>query len=194
MATYINGRKLVDAPDGFSHVMSTRPFRGKAYEYIVVASKLLGRDILPNEIVHHRNGLKEDNREENLIVLDSKRTHSFLHGHGCDESFLRRMDNGAYTLNDKALLLLNPVCVDCGTPVYKDNKFGLCPACASKKRRKVARPERDELARLVWEKPSTLLAKDFGVSDRTIGKWCKTYGIEKPPRGYWMKYNKTLCT
>ena len=192
MVTCINGRKLVDAPDGFSHVMNTRPFRGKAYEYIVVASKLLGRDILPNEIVHHRNGLKEDNREDNLLVLDSRRTHAFLHGHDCDESFLKRTDNGAYTLNDKALLLLNPVCIECGTSVYKDNKHGLCPVCAREKRRKTTRPERDELARLVWEKPTTQLAKDFGVSDKCIGKWCKIYGISKPAVGYWQKHRKII--
>jgi hypothetical protein len=32
-----------------------------------------------------------------------------------------------------------------------------------------------------------LLAKDFGVSDKAAEKWCKAYGIEKPPRGYWLK-------
>jgi hypothetical protein len=39
----------------------------------------------------------------------------------------------------------------------------------------------------VWEKPTTQIAKDFGVSDKAIEKWCKTYGIEKPARGYWVK-------
>jgi hypothetical protein len=38
---------------------------------------------------------------------------------------------------------------------------------------------------LVWEKPTRRLAEDFGVSDKAIEKWCKAYGIPKPPRGYW---------
>lgn len=32
-------------------------------------------------------------------------------------------------------------------------------------------------------------AEEFGVSDQAISKWCKCYGISKPPRGYWAKLN-----
>jgi hypothetical protein len=53
--------------------------------------------------------------------------------------------------------------------------------------RKVPRPSKEELQKLVWEKPTTQIAKDFGLSDKAIEKWCKAYGIEKPPRGYWVK-------
>ena len=53
--------------------------------------------------------------------------------------------------------------------------------------RKVERPSKEELEKLVWEKPTLQIAKDFGVSDKAVEKWCKTYGIEKPPRGYWVK-------
>ncbi|WP_460203249.1 group I intron-associated PD-(D/E)XK endonuclease [Scytonema sp. NUACC21] len=53
--------------------------------------------------------------------------------------------------------------------------------------RKVPRPTKEELQKLVWEKPTIQIAKDFGLSDKAIEKWCKAYGIEKPPRGYWVK-------
>lgn len=53
--------------------------------------------------------------------------------------------------------------------------------------RKVERPHKEELEKLVWEKPTVQIAQDFGVSDKAVEKWCKTYGIEKPPRGYWVK-------
>lgn len=55
------------------------------------------------------------------------------------------------------------------------------------KRRKVIRPSKEELAKLLWEKPTTQIAKDFGVSGKAIQKWAKSYGITKPPRGYWAK-------
>ncbi|MFB8789366.1 MAG: group I intron-associated PD-(D/E)XK endonuclease [Potamolinea sp.] len=53
--------------------------------------------------------------------------------------------------------------------------------------RKVERPFKEELEKLVWEKPTAQIAKEFGVSDKAVEKWCKGYGIAKPPRGYWMK-------
>ena len=53
--------------------------------------------------------------------------------------------------------------------------------------RKVIRPSKEELEKLVWQKSTSQLARDFGVSDNAIGKWCKLYEISKPPRGYWSK-------
>ena len=56
--------------------------------------------------------------------------------------------------------------------------------------RKVDRPTKQELEKLVWQRPTSQLAKNLGVSDKAIEKWCKTYGINKPPRGYWSKQNQ----
>ena len=55
------------------------------------------------------------------------------------------------------------------------------------KSRKVIRPSKDELNALLWEKPTIEIAKLFGVSDRAISKWAKSYGLAKPSRGYWSK-------
>lgn len=58
---------------------------------------------------------------------------------------------------------------------------------ASLRNRKVERPTKEVLEKLIWSQPTIQLAKTFGVSDKAIEKWCKSYNISKPPRGYWMK-------
>jgi len=53
--------------------------------------------------------------------------------------------------------------------------------------RKVDRPDKDVLNKMLWEKPSVQIAKELGVSDSAIKKWARCYGLLKPGRGYWAK-------
>ena len=52
---------------------------------------------------------------------------------------------------------------------------------------KINWPTIEEMTRLVFEKPTSQIAMDLGVSDVAIGKFCKKHNIPKPPRGYWSK-------
>jgi hypothetical protein len=47
-------------------------------QHRVVAAEMLGRSLLSTEHVHHRNGVKSDNRPENLEVVDG-RSHLLEH-------------------------------------------------------------------------------------------------------------------
>lgn len=62
---------------GRNHPMADR--NGYVYEHRLVMSAELGRDLLPNEVVHHLNGVKDDNRPENLQLLTSHAEHTSLH-------------------------------------------------------------------------------------------------------------------
>lgn len=43
---------------------------GYVYEHRVIAEQMLNRNLEPREVVHHKNGLRWDNRPENLEVMD----------------------------------------------------------------------------------------------------------------------------
>ncbi|MCA0050636.1 RWP-RK domain-containing protein [Mesorhizobium sp. B283B1A] len=46
---------------------------------------------------------------------------------------------------------------------------------------------REELFALVWERPTSEVAKELGISDVALAKLCRRLQVPKPPRGYWAK-------
>lgn len=74
--------KIVSKGDYLYAVVKGHP-NAIAYGYVlhhrVVMENHLGRLLKPNEIVHHENHDRKDNRIENLTVMDA-REHAKLHG------------------------------------------------------------------------------------------------------------------
>jgi hypothetical protein len=72
-----NGYVLVKVEDGhhLAHI------NGYAYEHRIVAEQILGRKILPTELVHHKNEDRTDNRPENIEIVSSIWAHKVHHRH-----------------------------------------------------------------------------------------------------------------
>lgn len=54
---------------------------GYVFEHIVVVEKMIGRYLMKGEVVHHLNGIKDDNRPDNLVIekrSDHSRDHKKL--------------------------------------------------------------------------------------------------------------------
>lgn len=86
------------------------------------------------------------------------------------------------------------MCLNCGadftitqTEIDKGGGKFCSNKCRGVCKRKVDRPSKEELLKLLWKEPTTTIATIYGVSDNAVAKWAKSYGLTKPPRGYWTK-------
>lgn len=84
----------------------------------------------------------------------------------------RRLDGYNYPLRNNRNTFY---CQDCGKKI---SKFAVrCEICEKFRQRKVKRPNREELKNFIRTETFTSLGKKYGVSDKTISKWCEYYNL-----------------
>ena len=79
-------------------------------------------------------------------------------------------------------IIISNYCVDCG----KEISHGAirCPECHALYSRKVERPSAEQLSKELWETNFTQVGKKYGVTDNTVRKWCKAYGMSTKAGDY----------
>jgi ribosomal protein S14 len=141
-------------------------------------------------VLDHINGKKMDHRIQNLRLV-CPNCNSQLETH-CGRNALsqRRREKPKKVMRKRSKSEPKRLCTGCGQPAPRTKKTGLCRSCFKVSERAYQRrfdPNQEELTQLVWEMPVRDVAQRFGVSDVAVHKRCKKYGIEKPPRGYWLR-------
>ena len=68
-------------------------------------------------------------------------------------------------------------CRNCGTEVSKGAFY--CSKCWAILNRKVERPSREDLKKLIRNLSFVEIGKQYGVSDNSIRKWCDDYELPR---------------
>ena len=66
------GSWMTDRKGYVYRIRSLSGVKTRESQHRVIMAEMLGRPLLPNEEVHHRNGVRHDNRPENLEIWVSK--------------------------------------------------------------------------------------------------------------------------
>lgn len=156
---------------------------GYVYEHRILVEQRLGRLLQKDEHVHHRNGIRWDNRDDNLQVLSPSEHAKVASQNDFTESDL------LFGVGSPPVKLKkhSKPCLKCGKeflPKRQSQKY-CCGECAKKC---TNWPTPEELEKLAWQIPTTEIAARLGVSDKAVDKHMKKLGLSKPGRGYWSKH------
>jgi hypothetical protein len=81
------------SPDGYVYILvPTHPKinnrRGYIAEHQLVMEKMIGRYLMPDEIVHHKNKIRNDNRPENLALVTRRTNYGKVKCPFCQKEFI----------------------------------------------------------------------------------------------------------
>ena len=152
---------------------------GAVYVHMISAEHKLGRYLLPEETVHHRDLNKLNNDPSNLMIFASNSDHVRFHMFNCNEDMLKLNSNGAYICEERKFY-----CIDCGTEITRKAKR--CNDCSHKHDRKVERPTLNELFNTLIDLNGnfTKVGEIYGITDNAVRKWCKSYGLPYKTKDY----------
>jgi hypothetical protein len=180
---YLNGYTLVYRPD-HPKAMIGGNWDGYIYEHILVGEEINGLPLKEGEVVHHLDKNRANNSPDNLLVLSGP-MHAKLH---------TWLDKNTITPTPEYAERIKLGCVRCKVcekPI--DPSMIYCsPECFTDDHKRYDHPNKEQLEKLIWSKPTTEVASELGVSDKAIEKLCKKLDVDKPPRGYWNKVKAGL--
>ena len=181
-SSFING--YIETYDPSNH-LSTK--NGTYYQHRSVAEQeVLSAQMPPKAVVHHRDNQRDNNSPDNLLVFDSRSSHARYHKmieHNNDNYFLRQNEDGTTSCISLINGIPSPgnhkaICPYCGSVM--DWKAAMCKECKDILQRTVQRPSRELLKADIRYMPFTEIGHKYGdVSDNTIRKWCKAYGLPR---------------
>lgn len=173
----LNGYRVIHKPK-HPRAMQNECWAGYVYEHIVVAEKYSGMPLRDDEVVHHLDGIRDNNQYSNLLVLTQAqhaRLHAWLSAGAPGIERFRK--NGENSLKSKT----KPprFCIRCGVTLQDKQQSFCSEICYKAYARRVLRPSKEQLEQDISTMSLVKVGAKYGVSDNAIRKWMKSYGIGK---------------
>jgi len=163
----LNGYRMLYRPE-HKTCMKTENWSGYVYEHIYIVENELGRSLEIDEVVHHLDGNRNNNRKENLLLL-SRGMHTRLHKWIEAGSDYSEGITGQSNIN---------TCEICDITLQEKQKRYCSVECLEKGNdKKTKRPSKEILENDINNMSWIAIGKKYGVSDNAARKWAKKYGI-----------------
>lgn len=172
----LNGYRVLYRPE-HERAMANENWKGFVYEHIVIAQEFLGRSLREEEVIHHLDGDRANNRSGNLLVLE-RGQHTKLH---------MWLDSGAPTHESRRLNGVNSekpksgelkYCEVCSRTLQeKQVRFCSTECNFSKRRTSSVCPGREQLESELGSMSREAIGRKYGVSGNAVKKWAKRYDL-----------------
>ena len=147
---------------------------GYVPEHIYVTeTQVIHRHLKQDEVVHHIDQNRKNNKPENLIVFVSQSAHMRFHSGG------RIIPTDESNVYDCEYVYAEIPCGYCGTmfrPSRPKTKY-CCLECAHLAMRTIDRPNKRELKKLILNLTITEIGERYGVSGNTVRRWLMYEGL-----------------
>lgn len=174
-------RRAVEYMGGECHICGYKKCYA-ALEFHHLDRKTKGK-LTPTQLITQRSW-EELIKELDKCILVCSNCHKEIHWGQVEIAELQKIKRQILTI----------VCEQCGCKFQtKDKKQKFCSQkCYNLKPKSKIKPTKAVLDKMLWEMPTTQIAKIYNITDKAVEKWAKNYKLSKPPRGYWQKKKSDL--
>jgi hypothetical protein len=169
----LNGYRVIYKPE-YPKAMKNANWLGFVYEHVYVVENFLDRSLQDNEVVHHLDLDRANNRIENLLVL-GRGQHAKLHAWLDKGAPMVKVVGGERVASGESKA--TKVCVVCNMTLQLKQKTYCSTDCQKVGYRKVVRPSKEELKELIDTTSFAAIGRRYSVSDNAVRKWARACGL-----------------